>query len=58
MNEDAARNRMDTGPQNLAVLRHMALNVMHKEENKNVPARKIKKSRQRLTLLFMGPCTS
>ena len=34
MNEDAARNRMDNGPHNLAVLRHMALNVMGREESK------------------------
>jgi len=34
MNEDGARNRMDNGPQNLAVLRHMALNIMRKDPNK------------------------
>ena len=33
MNEDAARNRMGNGPHNLAVLRHMALNVMRMEES-------------------------
>jgi predicted transposase YbfD/YdcC len=31
MNEDQARNRMGHGPQNLAVLRHMALNLLRKE---------------------------
>ena len=34
MQEDWARNRMDNGPQNLAVLRHMALNIMRKDPNK------------------------
>ncbi len=34
MSEDSARDRVDNGPQNLAVLRHMALNVMRKEETK------------------------
>jgi predicted transposase YbfD/YdcC len=34
MQEDWARNRMDNGPQNLAVLRHMALNVMRKDPKK------------------------
>jgi len=45
MNEDAARNRMDNGPHNLAVLRHMALNVMRKEESKTSLRGKIQKSR-------------
>ena len=31
MNEDQDRTRMDNGPHNLAVLRHMALNVMQKD---------------------------
>jgi predicted transposase YbfD/YdcC len=44
MNEDAARNRMDNGPQNLAVLRHMALNVMRKEETKMSLRGKLKKA--------------
>jgi len=34
MNEDQQRNRSDNGPNNLAVLRHMALNVMQKETSK------------------------
>jgi predicted transposase YbfD/YdcC len=44
MNEDSARNRMDNGPQNLAVLRHMALNVMRKEETKMSLRGKLKKA--------------
>jgi predicted transposase YbfD/YdcC len=34
MNEDQARNRLDNGPHNLAILRHMALNVMRKDNAK------------------------
>src|SRR6185312_12261549 len=34
MNEDQDRTRMDNGPQNLAVLRHMELNVMQKDGSK------------------------
>lgn len=34
MNEDQQRNRSDNGPHNLAVLRHMALNVMQKDTSK------------------------
>lgn len=34
MNEDQARNRLGHSPQNLAVLRHMALNVMQKDPAK------------------------
>lgn len=44
MNEDAARNRMDNGPHNLAVLRHMALNVMSKEQSKASLRAKFKKA--------------
>ena len=44
MNEDAARNRMDNGPHTLAVLRHMALNVMCKEESKTSLRGKFKKA--------------
>jgi predicted transposase YbfD/YdcC len=35
MNEDQDRTRLDNGPHNLAVLRHMALNVMQKDQSKN-----------------------
>jgi predicted transposase YbfD/YdcC len=34
MNEDNARNRKDNGPNNLAVLRHIALNIIRKEKSK------------------------
>jgi len=44
MNEDAARNRMDNGPHNLAVLRHMAINVMAKEESNASLRAKFKKA--------------
>ncbi len=35
MNEDQDRTRLDNGPENLAVLRHMALNVMQKDKSKD-----------------------
>lgn len=44
MNEDASRNRMDNGPYNLAILRHMALNVMGREESKASLRAKFKKA--------------
>ncbi len=34
MNEDQARNRKDNGPYDLAVLRHMALNIVRKDKSK------------------------
>jgi predicted transposase YbfD/YdcC len=34
MNEDQARSRMDNSLYNLAILRHMALNLMHKDRSK------------------------
>jgi predicted transposase YbfD/YdcC len=33
MNEDQGRSRMDNSPYNLAILRHMALNLMHKDRS-------------------------
>jgi predicted transposase YbfD/YdcC len=44
MNEDQARNRMDNGPENLAVLRHLALNVIRKDATKISVRRKIKRA--------------
>jgi predicted transposase YbfD/YdcC len=44
MNQDAARNRMDNGPYNFAILRHMALNVMGREESKASLRAKFKKA--------------
>jgi len=34
MNEDQDRTRLDNAPHNLAVLRHMALNIMQKDKSK------------------------
>ena len=34
MNEDQARNRNDNSAYNLAILRHMALNLMQKDSSK------------------------
>lgn len=40
MNEDQARNRLDNGPENLAILRHMALNLVTKDKTKSSKRRK------------------
>ena len=44
LNEDQARNRMDNGPQNLAVLRHMALNLVRKETSKGSLPKKLRRA--------------
>jgi len=44
MNEDAARNRKDYGPHNLAILRHMALNAMSRDKSKTSLRGKFKKA--------------
>ncbi len=44
MNEDQARNRLDHGPNNLAVLRHMALNILNARKTKISNRRKIKRA--------------
>jgi predicted transposase YbfD/YdcC len=44
MNEDQARSRMDHGPQNLAVLRHMALNLVRKETSKGSLPKKLRRA--------------
>jgi predicted transposase YbfD/YdcC len=43
-NEDQDRNRMDDSPYNLAILRHMALNVMRKEGSKGSLRGKFKRA--------------
>ncbi len=44
MNEDQDRTRLDNGPENLAVLRHMALNVMQKDATKGSLRGKLKRA--------------
>jgi predicted transposase YbfD/YdcC len=44
MNEDQARNRLGHGPQNLAVLRHMAINVMQNDPTKGSLRGKFKRA--------------
>lgn len=44
MNEDQQRNRLDNGPNNLTVLRHMALNVMQKDTTKGSLRGRIKRA--------------
>jgi predicted transposase YbfD/YdcC len=44
MNEDQDRNRMDNSPYNLAILRHMAMNVFQKEGSKGSLRGKFKRA--------------
>jgi predicted transposase YbfD/YdcC len=44
MNEDQARNRLGQGPKNLAVLRHMALNLLRKEPSKGSLPKKLRRA--------------
>ncbi len=44
MNEDQARNRKDNGPNNLAVLRHMALNIIKADTSKGSNRGKFKRA--------------
>jgi hypothetical protein len=44
MNEDQARNRKDNGLKNLAVLRHIALNIVRKEKSKGSMRVKFKRA--------------
>ena len=44
MNEDQDRSRLGNGPHNLAVLRHMAMNVMQKDGEKGSLRGKIKRA--------------
>ena len=44
MNEDYARNRKDNGPNNLAVLRHIALNIIRKDTSKGSARVKFKRA--------------
>lgn len=51
MNEYQARNRLDNGPENLAVLRHMALNLIRKEPSKGSLRVKLKRAGWRTDFL-------
>ena len=44
MNEDRDRTRLGNGPNNMAVLRHMALNVLQKDKTKTSLRGKIKRA--------------
>jgi len=44
MNEDQARNRRDNGPENLGILRHIAINLLSKEASKLSKRRKLNKA--------------
>ena len=43
-NEDQSRSRMDHAPQNLAVLRHMALNLLRRETSKGSLRKKLRRA--------------
>ena len=44
MNEDQAGNRSGHGPRNLAILRHMAINVIQKDPTKGSLRGKLKRA--------------
>ena len=44
MNEDQTRNRLDNGPENLAILRHMTLNILTAGTAKISQRRKLKRA--------------
>jgi predicted transposase YbfD/YdcC len=44
MGEDQQRNRLDNGPNNLAVLRHMALNLIAKDKSKGSLPKKLRRA--------------
>ena len=44
MNEDRARNRKDNGPENLGVLRHMALNLIRSETSNGSLPKKLRRA--------------
>lgn len=52
MNEDQARNRMGHGPENLAVLRHLALNLLRKEPSKGSLPKKLRRAALSETFLL------
>ena len=49
MGEDQQRNRLDNGPNNLAVLRHMALNLISKDKSKGSLPKKISAAQHSMT---------
>jgi predicted transposase YbfD/YdcC len=52
MNEDQARNRLGHGAQNLAVLRHMAINLLRKEPSKGSLPKKFRRAALSETFLL------
>jgi len=44
MGEDQQRNRLDNGPNNLAVLRPMALNLLTKDKSKGSLPKKLRRA--------------
>jgi predicted transposase YbfD/YdcC len=54
MNEDQARDRLGHGPENLAMLRHMALNLLRKEPSKGIFAQEAPASRSQRGVSTQG----
>jgi hypothetical protein len=44
MNEDQMRNRLGNGPHNLAILRHMVINIIQKDTGKGSLRRKLNRA--------------
>ena len=44
MNEDQMRNRLGNGPHNLAILRHMVINLIQKDTTKGSLRRKLNRA--------------
>ena len=57
MDEDQARNRKDHGPQNLALLRKLALNLAKLEPSKGSMRRKLKRDGTMLSSPKSSPCS-
>ena len=51
MNEDAPRNGLGNGPENLTVLRHMALNVLRADRSKGFLPKKMRRAARDDTFL-------
>ena len=52
MNEDRQRNRKEHGPENLAMLRRLALNIARREPTKDAMRGKLKRARVERRLLL------
>lgn len=44
MNEDRLRNRLGNGPENLAILRHLALNIIARDPSRGSLPKKLRRA--------------